>query len=345
MNDATHISDRVQPLKPALFKLTDFIWLIALGVVMASSGIWSLLSPRPEIGQVAVLWLPNAVLFVAIIRNWDRWIFCFLACLVFYIVGIIPGFATNSVVNLVLLLSVDLVEVWFMAIILVLWLGRNFRLTSALNIGAFSLAAGVACAIGGMLAALVSVQAKGAMAVAADAPLQVGVAWFTSDLATYFLAAAPLLIVTGRAGTKIWADIKTFPLAFVVNSALIMGLTFVGFALPAWLAQKTGLELGSGGLILVAFPLATYIAFRRGVGGAAVTAAAIGIPVIYATMAGIGPFGVGNAAGNVFDMQATLIVCTVTLLLIGAMADGMRTRTAALERALDEAIKMRHGMS
>jgi integral membrane sensor domain MASE1 len=341
MNQQTDILDSDSKVQLPLFKLSDLFWLAAIGAVMASSGVWQWLSPRPEIGQVAVLWLPNALIFVAIFRNWERWLFCLLACLVFLSIGLIPAFDDNSLQSAILLLSVDLIEVSILVGILVAWLGRNFRLSSALNIAVFSVACAVACAIGGTLAATVSQLSIGAIAVTSKAPLQVGVAWFTSDLATYFLAAAPLMIVTGRGRTRIWADIKGSPVSFALNVVFVMGLTFIGFALPQWLAKTTGLALGSGGLILIAFPLATYIAFTRGAGGAALTAAAIGIPAIYATMAGIGPFGVGNASEDVFNMQATLIVCTVTLLLIGAMADGMRGRTAALERALDEAIKMR----
>lgn len=342
MNEQRDLNDIHQELRVPLFKWSDSIWLVAISCVMLSSGVWDWLSPRPEIGQVAVLWLPNAVIFVAILRNWGRWFFCALACIVFCAVGIVTGLGAHPVLSDLPLLMVDLAEVWIFASIFVIFLGRNFRFNSAFDISVFTMAAVVACAIGGILAAMVSHFSVGDIAVASQAPLQVGMTWFTSDLATYFLAAAPLLLVTGRAGIKIWFDIKTAPLTFCVNSLFVMGLTFVGFALPHWIAEKTGLMLGSGGLILIAFPLATYLAFQRGVGGASITAAAIGIPAIYATMAGIGPFGVGNAATNVFDMQATLIVCTVSLLLIGAMADGMRVRTAALERALDEAIKMRH---
>jgi uncharacterized membrane protein YvlD (DUF360 family) len=191
------------------------------------------------------------------------------------------------------------------------------------------------------LAALVSHLSTGDIAVAAQAPLQVGVAWFTSDLATYFFAAAPLLTLTGATGGKVRTRIMSTPMTFFALGFFVMVLTLAGFGLPQWLAKNTGLALGSGGLILIAFPLATYIAFKQGAAGASITGAAIGIPAIYATMAGFGPYGSGNAAANVFDMQSTLVVSTLTLLLIGGMADGMRSRTQALERALDEAIKMR----
>ncbi len=345
MSDVNDNNDANISASSPAFKLADLGWLLAIGVVMACSGIWSWLSPRPEVGQVAVLWLPNAVLFVAILRNWGRWMFCALACLVFMAVGLLPSFANDSVLSAIWLLSVDLAEVFIFVLIIVTSLGKNFRLTSALNIAVFSIGAAVACALGGGLAALVSQLSTGSIAVASKAPLQVGVAWFTSDLATYFFAAAPLLTLTGPSGARVRGVIKSAPVRFLLISLLVMALTLAGFGLPQWLARHTGLALGSGGLILIAFPLATFVAFRQGAAGASITGAAIGIPAIYATMAGFGPYGSGNAAANVFDMQSTLIVCTLTLLLIGGMADGMRSRTNALERALDEAIKMRQSRS
>jgi hypothetical protein len=72
--------------------------------------------------------------------------------------------------------------------------------------------------------------------------------------------------------------------------------------------------------------------------------AAIGIPALYATIAGIGPFGKGSVASNIFDMQATLIVTMFTLLLIGAMAEQLRERSRALERALDDVMSRRNDM-
>ena len=77
----------------------DALWLISIGVVMASSGIWTWLSPRPEVGQVSVLWLPNAILVVALLRNWGRHVFSVLAVAIFLGVGLVPAFQNNSVLG------------------------------------------------------------------------------------------------------------------------------------------------------------------------------------------------------------------------------------------------------
>ena len=321
----------------------DVTWLISIGAVMAMVGIWSWLSPRPEIGQVAVLWLPNAILAIALLRNWGRPILCFLAVLVFVGVGILPSIQTDTMRGALALLIVDIIEVGLLAGGLSLWFGKMFRLNTALNVTAFSLISIFSCLVGGALAALVSQIPLGTTVIETQAPLQVGVVWFTSDLATYFLVLAPFIALTGKGRNHFWSGIKQSPLMSILGAFLVMLLTFIGFALPQWLAAKTGLALGPSGLMLVAFPLASYLAFTRGPTIAALTGSAIGIPAIYATMSGFGPFGQGNAAANVFDMQATLIVCVFTLLLIGAMADQMRARSAALERALDEAIRVRQG--
>jgi hypothetical protein len=321
--------------------VVDGAWLIGIAVIMATSGIWNLLSPRPEIGKVAVLWLPNAVLAVTYLRNWGRVGFCLIATLVFLAVGLAPAISENSIASNFSYLTLDIIEASLLTGGLILWFGKAFRLNSALHVAAFGVVSVSACFVGACGAAFLSQVPFGTTPIASNAPLQVGVAWFTSDLATYFLFAAPLLALTGRGGRHIWSGLKATPASSSLGAALVMALTYIGFALPTWLAAKTGLALGSGGLILIAFPLATYLAFTRGPAIAALTGAAIGLPAIYATMAGIGPFGTGNAAANVFDMQATLIVCVFTLLLIGAMGDEMRARSSALERALDEAIKIR----
>ena len=308
---------------------------------MATAGIWSWLSPRPEIGQVAVLWLPNAILTVALLRNWGRPVFCVLAIFIFIGVGIFPAFDTGTVVGALALLIVDIFEVGFLAFGLILWFGTTFRLNSSLNAAAFGIVAATSSALGGVLAAIVSQIPLGATVIDTQAPLQVGVAWFTSDLATYFLVAAPIIALTGRGGRHAWTGITQSPLMSALGGVLVMVLTFIGFTLPQWLAAQTGLALGSGGLMLIAFPLATYLGFTRGPVIAALVGSAIGVSAIYATMAGLGPFSQGNAAADVFDLQATMIVSMFTLLLIGALGHEMRTRAATLERALDEAIKMR----
>lgn len=321
--------------------VVDVAWLGGIVAILLTTQMWRWLSPRPEISQVAILWLPNAVLAVAFLRNWGRVGFCSLASAVFIGVGILPAFSNNTVISAITYLSIDIVEALIVAVGLVWWFGPKFRLNTTLTVTAFGVAAVLACLVSAGLAAIASQVALGASPISTREPLQVGVAWFTSNLTTYFLFAAPLLAMTGRGGRYIWSGLKATPITSSLGAFAVLVLTFVGFALPNWLAATTGLALGAGGLILIAFPLATYLAFNRGPAIAAITGAAIGMSAIYATMAGIGPFGAGNAAANVFDMQATLIVSVFSLLLIGAMGDEMRARSTALERALDEAIKMR----
>jgi hypothetical protein len=327
------------------FVLSDIYWLFAIAFVVATTGIWSWLAPRPEIGKVAILWLPSAVLLVAILRNWGRKTFCFLAIAVFYIVAMPSSFSNNSQLSAFSLLSADVIEVFILAFGLSRWAGPSFRLTSALNVAVFGGLAVLACATSGIIAALVSQIQVGPKPIGVEAPLQVGVAWFTANLATYMLVAAPLIALTGRESHKAWTDLKQSPLLYLFGALSVMSLTFIGYILPQWLAAKTGLALGSGGLILIAFPLAAYLAITRGPVIAALTGAAVGIPAIYATMAGFGPFGRGNASANVFDMQATLIVSVFTLLLIGAMSQQLRDRSRSLEKALDDAINLRGNAS
>jgi hypothetical protein len=331
--------------KHPAFKVSDLLWYVAIGLVLAGSGIWQTLSPRPEIGKVAVLWIPSAVLLVAVIRNWGRLVFCTLAIITFYGVGMISSFDNGSSVSSFLLLSADIAEVGLIAWVLTRWSGSEFKMTSPLTVAVFGLTTTGVCFLTSFLAASISQLPLETMPIVKSAPLQVGVAWFTSNLATYFLVGAPLLALTGREGAGQLDALKQAPVPLAIGALLVMALTFIGFVGPQILAEKTGLALGSGGLILVAFPLASYLAIRRGPTIAALVGAAIGIPTLYATVAGLGPFGKGNVAANVFDMQATLIVTMFTLLLIGAMAEQLRDRARALERALDEAMTLRHDLN
>jgi hypothetical protein len=328
-------------VKVPFFKFNDLFWFLAIGLLLAGSGIWQALSPRPEIGKVAVLWLPSAVLLVALVRNWGRKVFIGLSILTFYVVGLIPSFENASHLSSFLLLSADIFEVGLIACILTRWGGNQFRMVSALTVSIFGVAALGACFLSSFMAAAVSQLQLGAMPIVESAPLQVGVAWFTSNLATYLLVAAPLLALTGRDGATALKDLKSTPIPTIMGAGLVMVLTFIGFVGPQILVEKTRLALGSGGLILVAFPLASFLAIRRGPTVAALVGAAIGIPTLYATIAGLGPFGKGNLEANIFDMQATLIVTMFTLLLIGAMAEQLRDRARALERALDDAMTRR----
>lgn len=320
----------------------DAAWLVGIVAILSTTQMWGWFSPRPEISQVAILWLPNAVLAVVLLRNWGRIGFCVLVSVLFLVMGTIPAFKNDTVLSALTYLSIDILEALILAIGLVWWFGAKFRLNTTSAVAVFGAAAAVACLVSGIFAAIASQLLPGASPISTKEPLQVGVAWFTSNLTTYLLFAAPLVAMTGRGGRYIWSGLKATPLTSSLGAFAVLILTFIGFALPNWLAASTGLALGAGGLILIAFPLATYLAFNRGPAIAALTGAAIGMSAIYATMAGIGPFGVGDAAANVFDMQATLIVSVFSLLLIGAMGDEMRARSSALERTLDEAIKMRH---
>jgi hypothetical protein len=323
--------------------LTDLLWLLGIGLIMANSNIWVWLSPRPEIGKVAVLWLPNAVLVAALLRNWGRIWFCLAAIFVFYIVPFYPSFLNNSLLSSAVYLSIDVVEVLVLVSGLLVWGGSNFRLTTGLSVAAFAVVACMACVIGAFGASAASQLSIGNTPIAQDAPLQVGVTWFMSDLATYFFLAAPLIAVTGRDWREIWSDLGQNWLICVMGGLGVALLTIVGHALPQWLSAKTGIAPGPGGLLLIAFPLAAFLATTRGPAIAALAGAAIAIPSIYATVAGIGPFGKGKIAADVFDMQATLVVSMLTLLLIAGMAEQLRDRSRALERALDEAMKRRHG--
>lgn len=319
-----------------IFSLSDAFWLIGIFVAMLTSGIWEVLSPRPEIGQVAVLWLPSAVLMVAFLRNWTRPVFVFLALTVFYGAGMVRAFDDNSFVSAFSLLTLDVIEVVIIVTGLRFLGGLNFRLASALNVSFFLLVTLFATGICGVLAGLLSAYPIGPSVIASNAPLQVGVAWFTSNLATYFLAATPLTGLTDVDRRLFYAQFQERKLWFILIGFSIAMLTWIGHVLPQYLAIHTGLKLGSGGLVLISFPLATYFAFKHGPVLASLCGAVIGIPTIYATMAGFGPFGSGDASANIFEMQATLIVCTFTLVLIGAMADQLRERSKVLEKTLDQ---------
>jgi hypothetical protein len=325
------------------FKFSDVFWLFAVAATMATSGIWEWLSPRPEIGQVAVLWVPSAVALVAIVRNWSRWLFCGLVVVIFMVVGGYRSFSENAVITTFSLLGADLIEIFTIGFCLTRWAGPKFYFNSSLSVAIYAAALVGACFLTSLIAAGVSQIENVAMPIVPSAPLQVGVAWFTSNLATYFLVASPLLAFTTRDAKATWEGLRQTPLAAFLAAIFVAVLTFVGYFVPQWLAARTGLALGGSGLTLIALPLATYLAIRRGTSVAALVGAAIGIPVIYATIGGIGPYGTGDIRDNIFDMQATLIVTMFTLLLVGAMAEQLRERTRALERSLEDAMKLRSG--
>jgi hypothetical protein len=328
--------------KPA-FRLTDLYWLIAIAATMATSGLWEWLSPRPEIGKVAVFWIPSAVLLVALVRNWGRTLFCLLAIAVFLGFGGYSSFEQNTEFGTLSLLTADIIEVLMITVCLTRWSGSRFQFNSTLSVAVYGASIIGACFLSSFIAAGVSQTQFGDMPIVEAAPLQVGVAWFTSNVATYFLVATPLFALTSRDVDTVFAGLKRTPWPTFVAAIMVAGLTFIGYFLPQWIATRTGLALGTGGLTLIAFPLATYLAVRRGTTVASLIGAAIGIPTIYATIAGIGPYGKGNIQANVFDMQATLIVTMFTLLLVGAMSEQLRERSRALERSLEDAIKLRDG--
>jgi hypothetical protein len=330
--------------KQPAFKISDLYWLLAIGLTMAGTGIWEFLSPRPEIGMVSVLWIPSAIMLVALVRNWGRYLFIFLAILVFYVVGGYKSFEDGSQFSYFSLLTADILEFSLIAFILVRWGSSRFQFTGTLAVAVYSTSLVLSCFLSSFLAAAVSQVQMGNMPIDPAAPLQVGVAWFTANLATYFLVATPLLTLTAsNSRPAIEALLKT-PIKAFVATLLVIALTFVGYFLPQYIALKTGLALGSGGLTLIAFPIATYLAIRRGSIIATLTGAAIGIPTIYATIGGIGPFGDGNTQANVFEMQATLIVVMFTLLLVGVMAEQLRERSRMLERSLEDAMKLRRSI-
>jgi MASE1 len=300
---------------------------------------YDFLSPRPSVGQVAALWVPNAVLMVAVLRNLKRPLFVSVAVALFYLVGLFRTLQNGDFLATFVLLSFDVVEVFLLVWLLHSWGGQLFQIDGALSVAIFTGAVLLVCGLVGIGVGFASTMSLGNSPIATEAPFSVGLGWLLGDSATHMLIGAPLLALSGRGGAEFVERTR----GEALNAVMVVGLTLIVVGISLWLPVSlkalSGVDLGNGGLSLMTAPLAIFVAFQRGPIAGALIGAVIGVPAVYATMAGLGPFREGHVSFGVFELQTTLILSMATILLVGAMSQELRARSEALERTLEEAMR------
>jgi hypothetical protein len=325
----------------------DWVWTLLIVATMIFSSVKGLdiLAPRTAVGGVSVMWAPSAVLAVAVLRTLERSVWIAVHVVAFLVTGLAASFGNTDTLGTFAFLLADLLEVAIAVAVWAAWGGPRFQLDTVGAVTRHALGVIAACAISGLLVTLFAMIRLGPVPTLTDNPAAVGIAWTTSNIATHLVIGAMLLVLSGRGGGVLADQARARPWAHAGFAAALVVLSSAGMMAPSWILRETGVDLGNGSLVLLAAPLAAYAACRHGPVGAGVTAALVGVPAIYATAWGFGPFGESDAPNGIFELQISLTVSTFALLLIGAMAAEMRERREALERALDKALGAEKGAS
>lgn len=322
----------------AAFATGDFVWLAAIVITLFLSGFpgWDILSPRTAVGGVSVMWVPTALLAGAVLRRLDRPLTIAVYCVVFLAAGLVTSLGNTDPVGTLGYLVGDLLEVSIAVTVWASWGGKSFQVDSPGAVVRFLAGSVLGSVVSGLYVTVLAHWDIAPVPGLQRNPAAVGIAWMTSNIATYLVIASLVIAITGRGAREFRERVSKTPLQHLAFAGLLLGLSATGMTFPHWLQSQTGVDLGNGGLILLAAPAAAWAAFRSGPVGAAATGALVGIPAIYATAWGFGPFGGADAPQGIFELQITLVLSAFAMLLVGSMAHEMRARREALERALDE---------
>ncbi len=272
-------------------------------------------------GQVASIWLANALLLAVLLRHDERaWPGVFLT-------GFVAGVAADllvggaSVPAALILPACNALEVAVAAYGLRRWRQGRLDLSVASDLAAFALLAGL------VAPALTAAAAAGYMAIALGVGfVDVWTTWFPADALGILIVTPLLLTVRGRDVRALITDRLVWPLLGTVAAVLaIAGGVFVQGQYP---------------LLFLAFPAAVFAALAFGSLGAAAAVAAVSLVAIPATLAGMGPLALIDDAGpqgRVLLLQAYLAVLVLTTLPVAAVLAGHRRLETRLQAALEGA--------
>lgn len=314
----------------------DWRWLVAVGAVFIASGL-PILAPRTEPDNVALLWLPNAVLAVAYLRRFTHPKSLLAITVTAIIAGALAGVYNSgdmpewsSGLGWAVLVAGDCLEAWILAFVVARFSGTNFTFRSSRDVLIWGGAAILGAAAGFFVSPLA--EALGLASPISTNNMAAAFAnWVFGDVNGHMTLGALLIVLTApNAADARRAITSDFPrCAFIALALFVSGI--VAFVGP----QMWGGDVRPGGhpgYIGLLVPAMVWAAFRYGALGAC---AALGLtlaPGITLALNGVGPFGAAESAPHLArELQILTLALSGATLLIGILGSEARAgRDAAL---------------
>jgi len=306
----------------------DVIWAAAIAAswVLAS---FDLLSPRMAPDNVALVWFPNAVLAVAMLRRIHRRDLVALFCGTALVAAGVAGWLRTgeSALGWSVLAIGNCIEAGLLAWAASRVGGAQFTFDRR-RAAVVWMTAALTAPLGSMIFAFIAARAGFGPVVFANFP-ESAFNWMLGDAAAHFTLGALLVSATDGERAQRWARARARPaLAGVVLAAVLSSSVFA-FVGPEFWNGESGV-VHPGYLALVA-PALMWAAFVYGPSGAAACSLLALAPGAALTVAGIGPFAQGDRP-LVLDLQVMCVAMAGATLLVGVLSATLR---AARDRAQD----------
>lgn len=309
----------------------DGIWAAAIGAIWILAG-WDVVSPRMPPDNVAVLWLPNAVLAVAMLRRIDKPRALALFAVVAFVFAAVPGALRTGedALGWSLLAVANAVEAYALAWSAHRFGGPAFRFSRPRNV-ALWVAGALGASTLSMLMAWIAAEQGLAPVDFSDAP-RAAMNWVLGDACAHVTLGALLVAATSAGVDKQIAKLRREgPRVATMAGALVLSAV-VAFAGPRlWDATEQTAHPGFLGFVL---PALMWVAFRYGplaAAGASLLALAPGVAL---SVSGWGPFA-QEGLETARDLQILIIAISATTLLVGvlgAVVREARDRAATADR-------------
>jgi signal transduction histidine kinase/CheY-like chemotaxis protein len=309
----------------------DAIWAIAIAAIWILAGL-DALSPRLGPDNVAVLWLPNGVLAVAMLRRIDRPNLLLAYTAVAFVAAAVPGALRTGEAALgwsVLALA-NAAECFALARTAHYFGGPTFAFTRPRNVAIWS-----AAAIGASVLSMFLAWAASNLGIAPVDFANVGDAamnWILGDACAHITLGAALVAATSPDAAKQVARMRAQASRASVMAGAIVLSGVMAFAGPRlWSPAEHVPHPGYLGLLL---PALMWAAFRYGPLGAAFASLLALAPGVAISSSGWGPFAAAEL-GTARDLQILILAIAGTTLLVGVLGAALREsrdRAASADR-------------
>ena len=266
-------------------------------------------------GNVAIVWVPNAILLAVLLRSDTRsWPLYFAACAAANLVAnqlygnglhVAAGFA-----------AVNIVEVLCAAVLVRQRIGPRIALDSLSEVTLFvTLAVLVAPAIGALLGTALIMSAYG------DSFSSVFWSWWVAD-AMGIVLVTPLVLTLRKSALQVVTDLR------IARDAALLALAAAGVGLAIF-------SQSSFPLLFLAAPVLLWAAFRFGTAGGAATGIVLGAIAVWSTLDHRGPLSLvqGTMTEQVMILNLFVGVSVLSVLALAALVAERDRAEAAVRRA------------
>ena len=314
----------------------DWRWLLAVWAVFIASGL-PILAPRIEPDNVALLWLPNAVLAVAYLRRMNHPRSLAALSLAAITAGALAGVYSSgdaavwsSGLGWAVLVAGDCVEAGILAFIVARFGGANFTFSASRDVLIWGGAAILGSGVGFFVSPLA--EALGLASPISTGNLAAAFAnWVFGDVNGHMTLGTLLVVLTGpNAADARRAISSDFPRCGLIALALLVS-GIVAFVGPQLWGYDAG-DAGHPGYVGLLVPALVWAAFRYGALGACAALALTLAPGFTLALNGVGPFGASTDAPYLArELQILTLALSGATLLIGILgAEARAGRDAAL---------------